>query len=117
MIEITRDTELTQELLKELKAQYKKLYKTSLSDGTEIIWHRLTRSQYKDLMKKYEDVENRSDKLWSREEEAVRLAVVYPCQEVIEELINDSAGVATVLSDSIYEKSGFELVDSETSEV
>ena len=53
-MEITRDTELTTELLKELKAEYKKLYKTVL-DGDVYIWHKLSRKDYKKIMKDYED--------------------------------------------------------------
>lgn len=116
-MEITKDTELTQELLKELKAEYKKLFKTVLSDGTEIIWHRLNRQQYKDLMKKYQGIADREERLWLREEEACRAAVVFPCSEVMTELLESCAGIATVLSDAIYEKSGFQMVDTETEEI
>ena len=42
MIEITRDTELTPELIKELKNEFKKLYKTTL-EGDVYIWHKLSR--------------------------------------------------------------------------
>ena len=109
-MEITRDTELTTELLKELKAEYKKLYKTVL-DGDVYIWHKLSRKDYKKIMKDYEDIDDQSERLWAREEAACRLSVVYPCGEVIEEVMNSSAGMATMLSEEIYEKSGFKVAE------
>ena len=115
MAEITRETELTPELLKELKAQHKKLFKTVLGEDI-FVWHKLNRKEYKQVMKKYEDVEDRDERLWAREEEACRLAIVYPCQEVIEEMLDESAGLATILSDEIYEKSGFRVAE-QTEEV
>ena len=111
MTEITKDTELTAELLKELKTQYKKLYKTTLSDDQEFIWHKINRKEYKEIMKKYDDVEDREERLWLREEEACRIAIVYPCKEIVEEILSDSAGIATIISDEIYEKSGFRVVE------
>ena len=112
MAEITRETELTPELLKELKAQHKKLFKTVLGEDI-FVWHKLNRKEYKQVMKKLED---RDERLWAREEEACRLAIVYPCQEVIEEMLDESAGLATILSDEIYEKSGFRVAE-QTEEV
>ena len=97
MTEITRDTELTPELIKELKNTYKKLYKTTL-EGDVYIWHKLSRQDYKKLMKDYEEVDNQSERLWAREEEACRLSVVYPCKEVLEEAMNNTAGMATMLT-------------------
>ena len=110
MTEITRDTELTADLIKELKAQHKKLYKTVLEDEV-FIWHKLNRKDYKSIMKKFEDITDRDERLWAREEEACRLAVVYPCSEVLNEILDDSAGMATMLSDEIYEKSGFKAAE------
>ena len=110
MIEITRDTELTPELIKELKNTYKKLYKTTL-EGDVYIWHKLSRQDYKKWMKDYEEVDNQSERLWAREEEACRLSVVYPCKEVLEEAMNNTAGMATMLSEEIYERSGFKVAE------
>ena len=63
------------------------------------------------IMKKFEDITDRDERLWAREEEACRLAVVYPCSEVLNEILDDSAGMATMLSDEIYEKSGFKAAE------
>ena len=116
-MEITRETQLTDELIKELKKEYKKLFKTKMADGTVAVWHPLNRKEYKELMKKYEDVADRDERVWLREEEACKLAVVYPDKDTVAELVLNSAGWATLLSDEIYEKSGFKLLDNETEEI
>jgi hypothetical protein len=112
MTEITKDTFLTIELLKELKDEYKKIYKTTLLDGTDIIWHRLARADYKRIMSSTkENFEDNGDLLWKREEETCKACVVFPCKEVFEEILMENAGLATVLSDDIYEKSGFKMLN------
>lgn len=115
-MEITKDTELTEELIKELKKEYKKLFKTTMAEGV-VIWHPLNRKQYKSLMKTYDDVADRDERVWLREEEACRLAVIYPDKETVADLVENSAGWATLLSDEIYEKSGFKLLDDETEQL
>ena len=99
--------ELTPELIQALKNKYKKIYKTTLIDGTEIVWRRYNRAEYKEIMKKYQD-ENDSDKrVWGREEECCRRCIVFPGEEQVNFILENMAGVATLLSDEIYEKSGF----------
>ena len=44
-IEITNETELTYDLIAQLKKKYKKIWKTTLVDGTEIVWRRLNRKE------------------------------------------------------------------------
>lgn len=110
MIEITRNTEISKELIKELKTEHKKLFKTVLDDEI-FLWHKLNRKDYKAIMKKFENIEDRDERLWAREEEACRLAVLYPCAEVLNEILEESAGMATMLSDEIYEKSGFKTAE------
>jgi len=109
MTEITKDTELTTELLKEFKDQYKKIFKTVLIDGTEIIWRRLSRREYKEIMQEFGDIKETDLRLWTREEKCCQIVVLYPCAEVLNDILEESAGLATVLSDEIYDKSGFRL--------
>ena len=104
---IDETTELTYELIEEIKKKYKKVWKTTLIDGTEIIWRRLNRKEYKTIMKDYEYIQDRGERLMEREDAVCRAAVVYPCASVLEDIIDSMAGVSSVLSDDIYEKSGF----------
>ena len=106
---IDETTELTYELIEEIKKKYKKVWKTTLIDGTEIIWRRLNRKEYKTIMKDYEDIQDRGERLMEREDAVCRAAVVYPCASVLEDIIDSMAGVSSVLSDDIYEKSGFRV--------
>ena len=106
---IDETTELTYELIEEIKKKYKKVWKTTLIDGTEIIWRRLNRKEYKTIMKDYEYIQDRGERLMYREDAVCRAAVVYPCASVLEDIIDSMAGVSSVLSDDIYEKSGFRV--------
>lgn len=106
---IDETTELTYELIEEIKKKYKKVWKTTLIDGTEIIWRRLNRKEYKTIMKDYEYIQDRGERLMEREDAVCRAAVVYPCASVLEDIIDSMAGVSAVLSDDIYEKSGFRV--------
>lgn len=116
-MEITKDTQLTDELIKELKKEHKKLFKTVMADGGVVIWHPLNRKEYKELMKTHENVADRDERVWLREEEACRLAVVYPDKATVQERIESVAGWSTLLSDEIYEQSGFKLLDNETQQL
>ena len=61
--------------------------------------------------KLYITIIRKNDRSTEYIEEACRLAVVYPCSEVLNEILDDSAGMATMLSDEIYEKSGFKAAE------
>ncbi len=111
--EVKEKQELTFDLIQEFKAQYKKVWKTTLVDGTEIVWRRLNRKEYKDIMKNYEDIEDRGERLMEREEAVCRAAILYPDKETVEDLINNMAGFAPVISDDIYDKSGFRIATPE----
>lgn len=106
---IDENTELTYELIEEIKAKYKKIWKTTLIDGTEIIWRRLNRKEYKSIMKDYEYIEDRGERLMEREDAVCRASVVFPCATVLDDILASMAGVSSVLSDDIYEKSGFRI--------
>lgn len=106
---IDENTELTYELIEKIKAKYKKIWKTTLIDGTEIIWRRLNRKEYKAVMKDYEYIEDRGERLMEREDAVCRAAVVFPCAAILDDILASMAGVSSVLSDDIYEKSGFRI--------
>jgi hypothetical protein len=99
------------EQLEEWKKEYKHLFKTTLTDGTVIIWRRLKRSEYKELVRKFDEIEDQDDRIWGREEDLARLCVLYPSKEELEDILEYQAGVASVLSDNIYANSGFSVKD------
>lgn len=111
-----KEEELTPEMIAEFKKLYKKVYKTTLIDGTVIVWRRYNRQEYKEIMKKYEQEKDADKRVWSREEECCRRCILFPGKEKTDFILNNMAGVATLLSDKIYEKSGF-LIPKQTEEL
>lgn len=92
------------ELIPEWKKQYKKIFKNEF-DGEIIIWRRLKRKEYKDIL--MQEVEDEDGRILSRQEKMVEVALLYPFDA--KNLIEENAGLATVLSDEILAKSGFAL--------
>ena len=85
------------------KAMYKRLFKNEI-DGEVIIWRRLKRGEYKEILKAET---NEDDKILTKQELMVKAAVLYPYD--VEALIDENAGLATVLSEEILAKSGFAI--------
>lgn len=85
------------------KAQYKRIFKNEI-DGEVIIWRRLKRGEYKEILKADTGEE---DKILTKQELMVKASVLYPFD--IESLIDENAGLATVLSEEILAKSGFAI--------
>ena len=98
------------------KQEYKKLFKTTLTDGTVLIWRRLKRSEYKDFMKQYDSLPDQEDRIWGREEAVCRACILYPSTEEVDTILEYQAGVATIISDDIFANSGFS-VKEQTEEV
>lgn len=98
------------------KQEYKKLYKTTLTDDTVLIWRRLKRTEYKDFMKEFDALPNQEDRIWSREEAVCRVCILYPSTEEVDAILESQAGVATIISDDIFSRSGFS-VKKETEEL
>lgn len=91
------------------KAAHGRIYKNTI-DGESIIWRAVKRGEYKQLLKINEDLEE-EDRLLAKQEATVKMVTLYP--ENIEELIEQKAGLATVLSDEILAKSGFDISTTE----
>ena len=89
------------------KQEYKKLYKTTLTDGTVLIWRRLKRSEYKAFMKEFDSLDSQEDRLWNREEAVCKACILYPSEEEVQNILEYQAGVATIVSDDIFANSGF----------
>ena len=86
------------------KAQYKRIFKNEI-DGEVIIWRRLKRGEYKEILKA--DIEEEEDKILTKQELMVKTAILYPFD--VDTLIDENAGLATVLSEEILAKSGFAI--------
>lgn len=98
------------------KKEYKKLFKTTLTDGTVLIWRRLKRSEYKEFMKEFGSIDNQDDRIWGREEAVCRSCILYPSTEEVDNILEYQAGVATIISDDIFANSGF-AVKEKTEEI
>ena len=97
--------------VKELKAKYKKVYLTNVVDE-KIVWRTLKRSEYKEIMSiGSEDADLQSkDLIYLREEALAKMVILYP--ENIDELLEDLAAVAEVISSECMEKSGFNTTNN-----
>lgn len=92
-----------QKIIDKFKKQYKKIYETDVA-GESIIWRPIKRSEYREIMA-YEDKEL-SDKeiVYVREEMMARKVILYPKTE---DIIEEFAGVAEIISDECMYYSGF----------
>ena len=90
--------------IEQWKKEYKRVFKNDI-DGDTIIWRRLKRGEYKNILKETE--EDNDSQILTKQEKMVAAAVLYPFN--IEELIEDNAGLATVLSEEILARSGFAI--------
>lgn len=96
---ITEDQAL--ELIKEkFLKDGKKLYQSEIED-VKLLWRPLKRSEFKEIDKEFD-----GDTL-DKQEKVVSLCCIYPSN--VEELVEEYAGLATVLADEILGYSGFNL--------
>lgn len=103
---------INKEQIKDWKAKYGSVYRTSVCDGSiPIIWRRLNRKEYLDLLNDVNEDMTADEKYHHRQEQMVSTVALYP--ENIDEIISQGAGIATILSDEILLKSGFEDVETE----
>lgn len=86
------------------KQEHKRVFKNDI-DGETIIWRRLKRGEYKQILKESEEDED--NKILTKQEKMVATAILYPFNA--EELIEENAGLATVLSEEILARSGFAI--------
>lgn len=106
---------LTKELINKWKEEYKHIYRVTIQ-GEDIFFRRLKRSEYINILKESGEIDatdanDIKDKSFVRQEKILLSTIVYP--EDVTSLIEDSAGIATVLSDEILSKSGFVNIISE----
>ena len=97
--------------LEEKIMQWKKIYKKVFSsqiDGTEYIWHRISRKDYNDVME-INVGDSIEDKIYNRQVEIIKVSVLNMDEEEINSKINELAGLASSLADEILNKSGFSI--------
>lgn len=92
------------EYIEKWKKEYKRVFKNDI-DGEMIIWRRLKRGEYKNILK--EDESDEDSKILTKQEKMVAAAILYPFN--VQELIEENAGLATVLSEEILARSGFAI--------
>lgn len=91
--------------IKEWKAKYGKIYKIGV-DGEDYIWRKIKRSEYTSIMANEEESSD-LEKIYKRQEEIAKLIILYPSN--IEQILQESAGLATTIADEALLKSGFEV--------
>ena len=88
--------------LAELKKTNKRVYMTEIA-GEKILWRPLKRSEYKDMLNmEFPEGTSEEDKTYDRETFIAKCVVLYP-----EEVVEDIALVAEIITSLCMEKSGF----------
>jgi hypothetical protein len=101
---------INQQQIDEWKAQYGKIFKTSIGDDI-VIWRKLRRKEYVHIMSQEATEGVEGDKVYARQDLIVAAVALFP--ENIEALIAENAGLATCVADEIILKSGFDLTNTE----
>ena len=106
---------ISKEQIEKWTEEYKHVYRVTL-DGDDIIFRRLKRSEYISILKEsgeanVADASDLQDKSFERQEAILKHTVIFP--EDVDTLIEESAGLSTVLADEILAKSGFVNVYTE----
>lgn len=104
-VKVDTSVGLTDEQVKELKKQYKKLFLTDYM-GQRYVWHRLNRKSFNAICDETEDIEDEDEMLVTREKEIVKACVVYPDMETLETDIEDDM-ISTRIGREILYHSGF----------
>lgn len=87
--------------VEEFKSLYGDIYMTEFEDDSVYIWRALNRKEFKDIMKA-----EGGDALF-REERVCERCVIWPEQYDFMAMTVGKAGIPTILSEQIMDKSGF----------
>jgi hypothetical protein len=97
--------------IKQWKAMFGDVYVTSITFDKHIVWRTLNRNEYKQLVKKMEQLVQAGQlstaeaNLWN-EESITEICILFPSYDKIA-LSNEMAGIPSLLSQEILEASGF----------
>lgn len=95
-------------LADQLKEKHGEVFVTSVA-GIEIIWRKLKRSEYKEIMStKYDD--NEDIQYFERQDAMARKVILYP--ENVERLLEDYAGVSDIIATETMIKTGFGIANT-----
>lgn len=109
------NNKISKEQIEKWKEEFKHVYRVTL-DGDDIVFRRLKRSEYIAILKESgaantADADDLQDKSFERQEAILRHTIIFP--KDVDTLIEESAGLSTVLADEILAKSGFVNVYTE----
>jgi hypothetical protein len=95
-------------LANQLKEEHGEVFVTEIA-GVEIIWRKLKRSEYKEIMsKKYDD--NEDIQYFERQDAMARKVILYP--ENVDRLLEDYAGVSDIIATETMIKTGFGIANT-----
>lgn len=106
--EIIRKEKTVEIIAEELKKEHKEVYITDIA-GLQIVWRKLKRSEYKELMTtKFDD--NEELEFLEKQDFVAKKVILYP--ENVEELLEEYAGVADLIATETMIKTGFGLTNT-----
>ena len=95
-------------LADQLKEKHGEVFVTSVA-GIEIIWRKLKRREYKEIMStKYDD--NEDIQYFERQDAMARKVILYP--ENVDMLLEDYAGVSDIIATETMIKTGFGIANT-----
>ena len=106
--EIIEKEKTVEAIAEDLKKIHKEVYITDIA-GLQIIWRKLKRSEYKELMTtKFDD--NEELEFLEKQDFVAKKVILYP--ENVEQLLEEYAGVADLIATETMIKTGFGLTNT-----
>lgn len=107
-LEVIEKEKTVEAIAEKLKKEHKEVFITDIA-GLQIVWRKLKRSEYKELMIT-EFNENKELEFLERQDFIAKKVILYP--ENIDELIEDYAGVSEIIATETMLKTGFGLTNT-----
>lgn len=95
-------------IAEDLKKEHKEVFVTDIA-GLQLVWRKLKRSEYKELMTT-EFSENEELQFLEKQDFIAKKVILYP--ENVEELIEEYAGVAEIIATETMIRTGFGLTNT-----
>ncbi|MBP3929836.1 MAG: hypothetical protein J6D47_09780 [Peptostreptococcaceae bacterium] len=95
-------------LANQLKEEHGEVFVTNIA-GVQIIWRKLKRSEYKEIMStKFDD--NEDIQYFERQDAMAKKVILYP--ENVDRLLEDYAGVSDIIATETMIKTGFGIANT-----